>query len=121
MSTNMYTVAGDGSSNEELALRIQAGDRQAEEMLISQNERYLKELALNYASQCEQEDLIQEGAMALLEAARRFDPSFGTKLLTYATPAIESAMTDCSSQVSLSSEHSDQPIPSASQSRSCLC
>lgn len=40
--------------------------------------------------------------MALLEAARRFDPSFGTKLLTYATPAIESAMTDCGSQVSLS-------------------
>ena len=102
MSTKMYAVAGDGSSNEELALRIQAGDRQAEEMLISQNEGYLTELASNYANQCEQEDLKQEGAMALLEAARRFDPSFGTKLLTYATPAIESAMTDCGSQVSLS-------------------
>ena len=44
----------------------------------------------------------QEGAIALLEAAKRFDPSFGTKLLTYTTPVIESAMTDFSSQVSLS-------------------
>ena len=102
MSTNMYTVAGDGSSNEELALRIQAGDRQAEELLISQNEGYLTELASNYASQCEQEDLKQEGALALLEAARQFDPSFGTKLLTYATPVIESAMADYGSQTSLS-------------------
>ena len=36
----------------------------------------------------------QEGALALLDAARRFDPAYGTKLLTYATPAIEAAMMD---------------------------
>lgn len=39
--------------------------------------------------------------MALLEAAKRFDPSYGTKLLTYATPAIESAMMDYGSHGSL--------------------
>ena len=27
MAKNMYTVAGDGPCNEELALRIQAGDK----------------------------------------------------------------------------------------------
>ena len=39
--------------------------------------------------------------MALLEAAKRFEPSYGTKLLTYATPAIESAMMDYGSHASL--------------------
>ena len=32
--------------------------------------------------------------MALLDAARRFDPAYGTKLLTYAMPAIEAALSD---------------------------
>ncbi|MEI3348378.1 MAG: sigma factor [Dysosmobacter sp.] len=41
------------------------------------------------------DDLKQEGALDLLDAARRFDPSMGTKLLTYATSAIETAMWDC--------------------------
>ena len=102
MAMNMYTVAGDCSSNEELALRIQAGDRQAAELLVSQNEGYITKLALDYDDHCELEDLKQEGAMALLEAAKRFDPSRGTKLLTYATPAIESAMADYGAQASLS-------------------
>jgi len=98
----MYTVAGDCPGNEELALRIQAGDRRAAELLVSQNEGYITALALDYADHCELEDLKQEGAMALLEATKRFDLSFGTKLLTYATPAMESAMADYGAQASLS-------------------
>lgn len=94
MSMKMYTVAGDCPSNEELALRIQAGDEEAAELLISQNEGYITDLALEHTEWCELEDLKQEGALALLEAAKRFDPSYGTKLLTYATPAIEAAMMD---------------------------
>jgi len=101
MSKNMYTIAGDCPSNEDLALRIQAGDRKAADLLISQSEGYLTDLALDHAEWCELEDLKQEGAMALLEAAKRFDPSYGTKLLTYATPAIESAMMDYGSHGSL--------------------
>lgn len=99
---NMYAVVGDCPSNEELALQIQAGDKQAEELLISQNEGYITNFALKYVQRCELEDMKQEGAMALLEAAKRFDPSYGTKLLTYATPAIESALIDYSSHNSLS-------------------
>ena len=38
--------------------------------------------------------------MALLETAKRVGPSHGTKLLTYATPAIESAMIDYGSHAS---------------------
>lgn len=99
---NMYTVAEDCPSNEELALQIQAGDKKAAELLISQNEGYITNLALRYVQRCELEDMKQEGAMALLEAAKRFDPSYGTKLLTYATPAIESALMDYGSHNSLS-------------------
>ena len=98
MPKNMYAAAGDCPGNEELALRIQAGDRHAAELLIAQNEGYLTKLARAHTSWCEPEDLKQEGALALLDAAARFDPAYGTKLLTYATPMIEAAMTDYAAQ-----------------------
>lgn len=98
---NMYTVAGDCPSNEELALRIQDGDKDAAALLLSQNEGYITELALKHSEWCELEDLKQEGALALLEATKRFDPARGTKLLTYATPAMESAMLDYGAHDSL--------------------
>ncbi len=79
---NMYTVAEGCPSNEELALRVQSGDQRAAELLISQNEGYITNLALKHVQRCELEDMKQEGTMALLEAAKRFDPSYGTKLLT---------------------------------------
>ena len=98
---NIYTVAGDCPSNEELTLRIQGGDKSAAELLLSQNEGYITDLALKHSEWCDLDDLKQEGAVALLEAAKRFDPSLGTKLLTYATSAIESAMMDYGSHASL--------------------
>ena len=94
----MYTAAGDCPGNEKLVLRMQSGDRNAAELLISQNEGYLTKLAREYTSWCELEDLKQEGALALLDAARRFDSAYGTKLLTYATPAIEAALSDYAAQ-----------------------
>lgn len=100
MPTNTYSVSGDRPSNEELARRIQAGDKQAEEALIVNNEGYLIRLASRLSSSGETDDLIQEGALALLKAARSFDPSHGTKLLTYATPVIEKEMLNCISQQS---------------------
>ena len=98
MTKNMYTVAGDSPCNEELALRMQAGDKNAAEWLVSQNEGYLTELARAYTPWCEMEDLKQETALALLDAAGHFDPAYGTKLLTYATPAIEAALSDYAAQ-----------------------
>ena len=103
---SMYRCEDLCLSNEELALRIQDGDVQAAPLLLSQNEGYLTMLATSYCEQFSQDflvdDLKQEGALALLDAARRFDPSYGTKLLTYATPAIETAMRDCAAQGSFS-------------------
>ena len=100
VTKNMYTVAGNGPCNEELALRIQAGDKNAAERLIAQNEGYLTELARAYTPWCEMEDLKQEAALVLLDAAGRFDPAYGTKLLTYATPAIEAALSDYAARYS---------------------
>ncbi len=94
MTKNMYTVAGDGPCNEELALRMKAGAKNAAERLVSQNVGYLTDLARAYTPWCKMEDLKQEAALALLDAAERFDPAYGTKLLTYATPAIEAALSD---------------------------
>lgn len=102
MTKNMYTVAGDSPCNEALALRIQAGDKNAAERLISRNEGCLTELARAYTLWCEMEDLKQEAALALLDAAGRFDPTHGTKLLTYATPVMEAAMMDYAAQYSSS-------------------
>lgn len=102
MTKNMYTVAGDGPCNEELALRMQAGDKNAAERLVSQNEGYLTDLARAYTPWCEMEDLKQEAALALLDAARRFDSTYGTKLLTYATPVIEAALSDYAARYSSS-------------------
>ena len=55
MSRNMYTVAGDCPDNEALALRIQAGDKQAAALLLSQNEGYITKLAKAYTPRCEQQ------------------------------------------------------------------
>ena len=102
MTKNMYTVSGDGPCNEELALRMQAGDKNAAERLVAQNEGYRTDLARAYTPWCEMEDLKQEAALALLDAARHFDPVYGTKLLTYATPVMEAALSDYAAQYSSS-------------------
>lgn len=103
---SMYLCDAPCPSNEELAQRIQDGDPEAPSLLLSQNEGYLTMLAASYCEQFSQDflvdDLKQEGALALLKAAQRFEPSMGTRLLTYATAAIETAMKDCAAQSSFS-------------------
>ena len=107
MTKNMYEPSKKKydecpDDNETLAVMIQSGDAAAAELLLSQNEGYLTDLALEYRDWSEPEDLKQEGALALLEAAKHFDPAYGAKLLTYATPIIQSAMADYCAHASLS-------------------
>ena len=70
---SMYRCDDFCPSNEELAQRIQDGDPQAAPLLLSQNEGYLTMLATSYCEQFSQDflvdDLKQEGALALLDAA----------------------------------------------------
>ena len=105
MTTEMYFTGDTDLSNEELAMRVRDGDDDASALLLSRNEGFLSTEA---AKLCEQyslpdieDDLKQEGALALLAAAKRFDPSNGAKLLTYAAGAVRSAMLDYIAQCSL--------------------
>ena len=105
MAEKMYRVDGSCPDNEALTRRLQAGDAHAAALLLSQNEDYLTRLA---SELCERydvpsltEDLKQEGAVALVDAAGRFDAESGAKLLTFSTPAIRSAMLDHLAEASL--------------------
>ena len=56
------------------------------DQLLSTHRGYVTEVALKYRRfGVPLDDLINEGAIGLLEAARRFDASRGTKFLTYAS------------------------------------
>lgn len=99
MRTQKNAAVGDRPTNEELVQRLQEGDTSAAEELLRQNSGYLTVLAKQYDRTVRgpslEEDLKQEGAMAILKAAEQFDPSMGNRFLTYATPAIQAAMRDC--------------------------
>ena len=96
MTTQKNAAVGDRSTNEELVQRLQEGDASAAEELLRQNSGYLTVLAKQYDKTVRgpslEEDLKQEGAMAILKAAEQFDPSMGNRFLTYATPAIQAAL-----------------------------
>jgi RNA polymerase primary sigma factor len=69
----------------ELAHRIQAGDQEAVKRLVEANLRFVvsyckryRGLGLSFL------DLIHEGTLGLMEAARRFDPDRNVKFISYA-------------------------------------
>ncbi len=70
----------------ELSALIQAGNTQARDRLVEANMRLVINIARSYrTSLIPIEDLIQEGAIGLMTAAERFDPSKGYRFSTYAT------------------------------------
>ena len=76
-----------------LAKRIGQGDQDAWQDLVRHNLRLVVSIARRYSGQgLEFSDLVQEGNLGLMRAARGFDPSFGTKFSTYATWWIKQAM-----------------------------
>jgi RNA polymerase primary sigma factor len=76
-----------------LAARIREGDETAWEELVGCNLRLVISIARNYTGRgLEFTDLIQEGNLGLMRAARGFDADFGTKFSTYATWWIKQAI-----------------------------
>jgi RNA polymerase primary sigma factor len=68
-----------------LAIRIRKGDRKALTMLVQANLRFVVRVALEYRNQgLPLEDLINEGNLGLIKAAKRFDESKGFKFISYA-------------------------------------
>jgi RNA polymerase primary sigma factor len=79
---------------EEVALAngIKDGDRSAFETLVLKNRRLVVSLAKKYKANADYQDLIQEGNLGLIEAARAFDPTFNVRFGTYATYRIKNRM-----------------------------
>ena len=70
---------------EELARRIRDGDEKALETMVQANLRFVVSVAKQYQNQgLALSDLISEGNIGLMKAARRFDEKKGFKFISYA-------------------------------------
>ena len=68
-----------------LLAKIRQGSREAMDMLVKSNLRFVVNIANLYKGQgLEVGELISEGNMGLMEAARRFDPNQKIKFISYA-------------------------------------
>ncbi|MCB1095866.1 MAG: RNA polymerase sigma factor RpoD/SigA [Verrucomicrobiae bacterium] len=77
----------------QLAIRIRNGDEEAVDHLVRANLRLVVKIAQDYANfGLALEDLIAEGNIGMLTAARRFDPEKGAKFSTYAAFWIKQAI-----------------------------
>jgi RNA polymerase primary sigma factor len=115
--------------DEEVALahQIQCGGKAAQEAkdrLVESNMRLVINIAKNYHNPLVPfEDLVQEGAIGLMTAAERFDPSKGYRFSTYAThwirQAISRAMDNKAKAIRIPA-HVSETLRKLERARACL-
>ena len=77
------------SRTEELIRLAQSGDRDASEILVTENAGLIWSIARRYTGRgTELEDLYQLGCLGFLKAVEGFECSYGTQFSTYAVPKI---------------------------------
>ena len=77
------------SRTEELIARSQAGDREAGEILITENAGLIWSVTRRFLGRgAEADDLYQLGCLGFLKAVEGFDLQYGTQFSTYAVPKI---------------------------------
>lgn len=76
----------------DLSVRIASGDSKAAEKLVTANLRFVISIANKYRGRgVAVEDLVSEGNIALMDAARKFDAS-RSRFVSYAVPVVRRAM-----------------------------
>ncbi len=77
------------SRTEELIAGSQAGDKEALELLVTENSGLIWSVARRFIGRgAEMDDLYQLGCLGFLKAVEGFDLEFGTQFSTYAVPKI---------------------------------
>lgn len=81
----------------ELSKRIQDGDEEALQILVKHNLRFVVSTAKKYRSRTTVSfaDLISEGNIGLIKAAKKYDPKRNIKFSTYAVWWIKASINEC--------------------------